>query len=214
MSLSYAQVFFIIEGVGVTLKYSLVSVLCGLIIGSLLAIAKVGKVSSLKILADLYTSVFRGTPLMIQLMIIYNVLPQVIGVKLSIFSSGIIAFSLNSGAYTSEVIRAGIEAVDEGQFEAAKALGIPYYLMMKDIILPQALVKILPSLVNELVNIVKESAIISMIGEVDLMRRAHLVSIESYNYLAPMLIAASCYYLVVISLSRFAVIVEKRIKYD
>ena len=210
--ISYSQVFYILEGVFVTLKYSILSVFFGLFIGTFLALAKVSKVRVLRLFASIYTSIFRGTPLIIQLMIIYNGLPQLLGIKLSIFASGIIAFSLNSGAYTSEVIRAGIDAIDRGQFEAAKALSIPYHLMMRDIILPQAVLKILPSLVNELVNIVKESAIISMIGEMDLMRRAQTISSETYNYFTPMIIAAITYYILVMILSRIAALIEKRVR--
>jgi polar amino acid transport system permease protein len=210
--LSYSQIFFIIEGVSVTLQYSILSVFFGLFIGSFLALAKVSNIRVLRICADIYTSIFRGTPLIIQLMIVYNVLPQLLGIKLSAFASGIIAFSLNSGAYTSEVIKAGIEAVDKGQFEASKALGIPYRLMMRDIILPQAILKILPSLVNELVNVVKESAIISMIGEMDLMRRAQMVSGETYSYFMTMIVAAVSYYILVMILSKISILVERRIK--
>jgi polar amino acid transport system permease protein len=210
--MSYNQVFFIIEGVFITLEYSIISVSLGLFIGAFLAMAKVGKYRFLRIFADIYTSIFRGTPLLIQLMIIYNALPQIFGINLSVFASGIIAFSLNSGAYTSEVIKAGIEAVDKGQFEAAKALGIPYHLMMKDIILPQAIIKILPSLVNELVNIVKESAIISMIGGMDLMRRANMIAAETYDFFTPMVIAGASYYILVMILTKFSIVVEKRVR--
>jgi polar amino acid transport system permease protein len=210
--LSPNQILFIVEGSLVTLQYSILSVFLGLFIGAFLAIAKVSQYRILRIFANAYTSIFRGTPLLIQLMIIYNALPQIAGITLSVFASGIIAFSLNSGAYTSEVIKAGIEAVDKGQFEAAKALGIPYHLMMKDIIFPQAIIKILPSLVNELVNVVKESAIISMIGGMDLMRRAQMIASENYDFFTPMMIAAASYYILVMMLSKVAILVEQRIK--
>lgn len=205
------SIYFIIQGVIVTLKYSIVSVLLGLIIGSLLAICKVSNSKILRLFANFYTSIFRGTPLLIQLSIIYFALPGLIGLKLSVFVAGVIAFSLNSGAYVSEIIRAGINSVDKGQFEVAKSLAIPDNLMMKDIILPQAIRNILPSLVNELINLIKESAIISMIGEMDLMRRAQLVSAETYSYFVPMLIAACCYYIMVIIISNLAKILEKRL---
>lgn len=207
----YPSISFIAQGTLVTLKYSVISVLLGLIIGSLLAICKVSKSRFLRLLADFYTSIFRGTPLLIQLSIIYFGLPSLIGVKLSVFVAGVTAFSLNSGAYVSEIIRAGINGVDKGQFEAAKALGIPESLMMQDIILPQAIRNILPSLVNELINLIKESAIISMIGEMDLMRRAQVVSVETYTYFTPMLIAALCYYIMIIIISNLAKILEKRL---
>ena len=205
------QIFFILQGVFITLKYSVTAVCLGLVIGTLLAICKIVDIKVLRIFAHSYTSVFRGTPLLIQLTIIYFGLPGLIGVKLSIFSAGIIAFSFNSGAYVSEIIRAGIAAVDKGQVEAAKALGIPPILRMKDIVLPQAFRKILPALVNELINLIKESALISIIGEMDLMRRAQIVSAETFTFFTPMLTAAAAYYILVLIISSFAMALEKRL---
>jgi polar amino acid transport system permease protein len=208
-AVSIPSIIFIIQGSVVTLKYSLIAVCFGLIIGIFLAISKVSKNIILRLFADFYTSIFRGTPLLIQLSLIYFALPMVIGVKLGVFSAGIIAFSLNSGAYVSEIIRAGINSIDKGQFEAARALGIPKILIIKDIILPQAIRTILPSLVNELINLVKESALISMIGEMDLTRRAQVVSAETYNFFGPMLVAAITYYLLVFIISRLAKWLER-----
>jgi len=203
--------YFIIQGCAVTLQFSIISVLLGLIIGTLLAICKVNKNPFLRFFANFYTSIFRGTPLLIQLSIIYFGLPGLIGVKLGIFAAGIIAFSLNSGAYVSELIRAGINGVDKGQIEAAKALAIQPNLIMKDIILPQAVRNILPSLINELINLIKESAIISMIGGMDLMRRAQMVSSETFTYFMPMLIAALCYYMMIMLISRLGIILERKL---
>jgi polar amino acid transport system permease protein len=180
-------------------------------IGAALAILKVIDIKILRFTAYAYTSIFRGTPLLVQLTIIYFGLPSLIGLKLSMFASGVIAFSLNSGAYVSEIIRAGIESVDHGQVEAAKVLGISPILRMKDIILPQALRRILPALVNELINLIKESALVSVIGEMDLMRRAQMVSAETYSFFAPMLTAAITYYCMVLIISSFALFLEKRI---
>ena len=202
---------FIIEGSLVTLQYSIMSVIFGLMLGVILSLFKISKNRALNIIASIYTSIFRGTPLLIQLSIIYFALPGILGVKIGIFTSGVIAFSMNSGAYVSEIIRAGINAVDKGQWEAAKALGVPYISMMRDIILPQAIRKILPSLVNELVNMIKESAIISMLGGMDLMRRAQIIAAEQYTYFTPMLIAASCYYVMIFILVRLAKILEKKL---
>lgn len=203
--------YYIIKGTGVTLQYSIISVFFGLIIGTLLAICKTADSKTLRIFASSYTSVFRGTPMLVQLSIIYFGLPGLLGLKLSVFVSGVIAFSLNSGAYVSEIIKAGINGVDKGQIEASKALGIPPILRMKDIILPQALRNILPALVNELINLIKESALISIIGGMDLMRRAQVVSAETYNYFAPMLTAAATYYILVMIVSIIAKILEKRL---
>jgi polar amino acid transport system permease protein len=205
------HLLFIIKGTFVTLEYSVVAVFLGMIIGTILAIFKVADNRILRIFAASYTSVFRGTPLLVQLSIIYFGLPGLLGIKLSVFASGVIAFSLNSGAYVSEVIRAGINAVDKGQAEAAKALGIPPILRMKDIILPQAIRNILPALVNELINLIKESALVSIIGGMDLMRRAQVVSAETYTYFAPMLTAAAVYYILVMIITSFAKLLEKRL---
>src|SRR5699024_7229299 len=163
---------FMLEGIWVTLKFVSVSILFGFVLGTLLALFKIGKVKPLKWLADGYTSIFRGTPLILQLMIIYNATTQLFGIDISAFTSAILAFGLNSAAYVSEIIRAGIEAVDVGQTEASMALGVSYRRRMIDIILPQALKNILPALMNEFITLTKESAIVSTIGYLDLMRRA------------------------------------------
>ena len=134
-----------------------------------------------------------------------------LGLKLSIFSAGIIAFSFNSGAYVSEIIRAGIAAVDKGQIEAAKALGIPPINPMKDILLPQAFRKILPALVNELIDLIKESALISIIGEMNLMTRAQIVSAGTFTFFTPLLTAAAAYYILILIISSVAMALEKRL---
>lgn len=203
--------WYIIGGTYVTLQYSLVSVFFGLILGILLAICKVMDNKFLRIFASSYTSIFRGTPLLVQITIIYFGLPSLIGVSLSVFVAGVLAFSLNSGAYVSEIIRAGIQAVDKGQIEAAKALGIPPILRMKDIIMPQAIRNILPALVNELTNLIKESALVSIIGGMDLMRRAQEVAIVTYDYFLPMITAAAAYYVMVVIISFCAHYAEKRL---
>ncbi len=207
----WPHLYYIIQGTGVTLQYSIVSVFFGMFIGTLLAICKTADSKMLRIFASSYTSVFRGTPMLVQLTIIHYGLPSLLGLKITIFVSGVIAFSLNSGAYVSEIIKAGINAVDKGQIEAAKALGIPPALRMKDIILPQALRNILPALVNELINLIKESALISTIGGMDIMRRAQAVSSETYSYFTPMLTAAATYYIMVMIVSIVAKILEKRL---
>ena len=206
------QIGFIIQGVGVTLQYSLISVFFGLVIGIVLASLKVSNNHWGRLFANAYTSVFRGTPLLIQLSIIYFGLPSLISLKLSMFVAGVISFSLNSGAYISEIIRAGINSVDRGQFEAARALGIAPSLIMRDIILPQATRVILPSLVNELINMIKESALISIVGGLDLMRRAQVVAAETYSFFAPMLIAALTYYVLVMTISVSGKFLEKWLK--
>ncbi|EJR52317.1 amino acid ABC transporter permease [Bacillus cereus] len=203
---------YILKGLEVTLKIVAVSALAGFILGTLLALCKIARIRVLNIVADIYTSIFRGTPLVLQLMIIYFGVPQMIGYDIPAFLAAVLAFSLNSGAYMSEVIRAGIQAVDKGQTEAAMALGIPYGKMMRNIILPQALKNILPALVNEFATLTKESAVVTVIGATDLMRRAYIVGGETFKYLEPLLFVGLVYYMLVIILTLVGKAIEGRMK--
>ncbi|PFK45959.1 arginine ABC transporter permease [Bacillus cereus] len=203
---------YILKGLEVTLKIVAVSALFGFILGTLLALCKIARIKVLNITADLYTSIFRGTPLVLQLMIIYFGVPQIFEYDIPAFLAAILAFSLNSGAYMSEIIRAGIQAVDKGQTEAAMALGVPYGKMMRNIILPQALKNILPALVNEFATLTKESAVVTVIGATDLMRRAYIVGGETFKYLEPLLFVGLVYYILVIILTFVGKAIEGRMK--
>lgn len=203
---------YILKGLEVTLKIVAVSAIAGFMLGTLLALCKIARIRVLNIAADLYTSIFRGTPLVLQLMIIYFGVPQMIGYDIPAFLAAVLAFSLNSGAYMSEIIRAGIQAVDKGQTEAAMALGVPYAKMMRNIILPQALKNILPALVNEFATLTKESAVVTVIGATDLMRRAYIVGGETFKYLEPLLFVGLVYYILVIILTFVGKAIEGRMK--
>lgn len=203
---------YILKGIGVTLKIVLVAGLLGFAFGIILAIFKISKYKALHWFADVYTSIFRGTPLILQLMIIYYGAPQIIGFEISSYTAAVASFSLNSAAYISEIIRAGILAVDKGQKEAAMALGVPGNRMMRDIILPQALKNILPALMNEFITLTKESAIVTVIAANDIMRRAYIVGGEQYRFFEPFIIAGLIYYLMVISLTFIGKLVERRMR--
>lgn len=207
----YSWILYVAKGMGVTLQFSVLSVIIGLIIGSVAGMMSLCNIKILYFLARAYVSIIRGTPLLLQLVIIYHGLPFLLHFKISVFAAGIIAFSLNSGAYITEIIRSGIMSVDKGQFEAAKSLSISYKDTMISIILPQAFRNVLPALVNEVVNLIKESAIISTIGGADLIRRATIVATQQYNYFAPMMVAAACYYFLVVVLSYFAKKLERKL---
>ena len=208
----WPQMGFILGGVFVTLQYTGLSIVFGFIVGTGLALMRLAHVPLLPLFTKIYVSVFRGTPLIVQLSLIYFATPQLTGYRITAMEAGVLAFSLNSGAYVSELMRSGIESVDRGQFEAAAALGIPYTLRMRDIIFPQALKTILPALVNEMVNMLKETAIISMIGEMDLLRRAAIVSSTTYVYFEPLLVVAVIYYGLVSVLSHGAGRLERHMK--
>ena len=206
------SVHFILEGVLVTLQYTFLSLFLGFLWGGALGLMKVSHCRFLDIFARIYTSIFRGTPLLVQLILTYYAIPQLTGYQITAFEAGVLAFSLNSGAYVSEHIRTGILSVDRGQFEAAASLGISYFSTMKDIILPQAIKNILPSLVNESIDLLKESTLVSTIGEMDLLRRANVVAAEKYIYFEPLLMVAVVYYVMVMGLSHFAKILEIRLR--
>ncbi|MET3504687.1 amino acid ABC transporter permease [Halalkalibacter oceani] len=202
---------FLLQGVIVTLQFVSVALIFGLVLGIVLAIFKIGRFGILRFIADAYTSVFRGTPLILQLSIIYFGLPQ-FNLDISAYQAGVLAFGLNSAAYVSEIIRAGIQAVDKGQKEAAAALGIPYRPMMLRIILPQAFRNILPALFNEFINLTKESAIVSVIGVMDLMRRAQIVNAQIFSYFEALLFVGLIYYLLVMVLTLIGRMIERRLQ--
>lgn len=203
---------YIVRGIGVTLQIALGASIIGFVLGILLALCKIGKIKVVRWLADFYTSIFRGTPLVLQLLIIYFGIPQLLDIQIDPLPTAIIAFGLNSGAYISEIIRGGINAVDKGQQEAALALGIPYAKMMKDIIIPQAVKNILPSLVNEFITLNKETAVVTVIGALDIMRRAYIVGGDTFSYLEPLLIAGVIYYIMTLLLTFLGKRLEKGMK--
>jgi polar amino acid transport system substrate-binding protein len=203
---------FILGGIPVTLGFTFAALFFGLILAILLAILKISSIKPLRWFANAYTSVFRGVPLIVTLTLIYFATPQLTGYKIEAFQAGVITFALNSAAYVSETLRAGIMAVDKGQREAAMALGVPYRMMMQDVIMPQAFKNILPALVNEFINLLKDSALVSTIGAADLLRRATIVGAETYLYFEPLIIVAIIYYLMVMGLTIAASFLEKRLQ--
>lgn len=216
MDLDFTQIApsipYILKGLGITIQIVLAAALLGFTLGIILTLFKISKFRMLRWFADGYTSVFRGTPMVLQLLIIYYGLPQIIGFEITAFPAAVIAFGMNSASYISEIIRAGILAVDKGQSEASLALGIPYRPMMKDIILPQAMKNILPALMNEFITLTKESAVVTVIGAMDVMRRAYIVGGQTYRYFEPLLIAGIIYYILVMVLTILGKAIERRMR--
>ncbi|MCZ0701757.1 polar amino acid transport system permease protein [Natronobacillus azotifigens] len=215
MNLDFSQIVpyipFMLEGIWVTIRFVIVAIILGFILGTLLALCKISSIRLLRAIAGSYTSIFRGTPLILQLMLFHYAVPQLTGYDITPFMSAILAFGLNSAAYVSEIIRAGIQAVDKGQTEAAKALGVPYREMMIDIILPQAMKNILPALMNEFITLTKESALVSTIGYLDLMRRSQVVGSSLFRNFEPLLFVGVIYWLMVTGLSVLGRMVERRL---
>jgi polar amino acid transport system permease protein len=198
---------YLTQGVTITLAIAFFSTLIGVVLGIL--INTVSKRKVLGKLAFAYVDVFRGTPVILQLSLIYFALPRVLtllaqdwfgysgNITISAFAAAIITFSLNSSAYVSEIIRSGVNSVDPGEIEAAKALGVGKFHIYKDIILPIAFKNSFPALMNEIIMLVKESSIVSIIGLQDLMRRQQIVSAQTYLYFEPLLYVGVIYYIIV-----------------
>ncbi|MFT8322454.1 MAG: amino acid ABC transporter permease [Bacillus sp. (in: firmicutes)] len=203
---------FLLQGITVTLKIVFIAGILGFVLGIILSVLKISKLPLLSWIADVYTSIFRGTPLVLQLMLIYYGTPQITGIEIAPSVAAILSFGLNSAAYISEIIRAGILAVDKGQNEAAMALGVSKKQAMFDLILPQALKNIFPALINEAVSLTKESAIVTVIGVTDIMRRAYIMGGEQYSYLEPLILAGIIYYILVMLLTMLAKVLERRMR--
>ncbi len=191
-----ANILFIGKGILMTLQL----LFGGLIIGICLAIiVTILRHKGLGILfLNIFVSMIRGTPLILQLSIIYFLFPSLFGIKLDMLTAGIVTFGVNSCAYVSEILRAGIESLPQGQFEAARALQIPTYYAWKDIILPQVIKNILPAMINEIITLLKETALISTIGGMDIMRLAQILAAQKFTYFMPLCIAGFYYYMLVL----------------
>lgn len=193
---------------GITVKVTLLALFFGFVLAVPLAFMKLSKSKVLRFITSFYTSVFRGVPLLVQLMIVYFGIPQLTGNNLTPLTASTIALSLNSAAYLSETLRGGIMAVDYGQREAALALGVSQPAVMIDIVMPQALKSVLPGLVNEMINLLKNTSLVSCISLVDLLRAAQLIISRSYRAFEPLIVVAVIYYILVEILD----IVSKRLE--
>ena len=212
---------FFVQGVEYTLLLAIVSVSLAVIPAMLLALMRLSRNKFVKTISGAYIAVFRSTPMLVQLSIIYfglfGVIPiprvTILGfVDLSRFIPGVVALALNSSAYVAEIFRAGILAVDAGQMEAARSLGLSKWQGMKLVVLPQAIKNVLPALANEVVTMVKESSICSMLGMAELMFGAKAVASTTYISLAPYTLAALIYFCINYPASKAIEAVERRMR--
>mgnify|MGYP001461102433 FL=1 len=196
-----------VSGLGYTLLISLFSVLLGLVIGILMALMRLSKSKILRAVSGIYIDIIRGTPTMVQLLIIYFVIFA--NVHIDKWVVGFIAFGINSGAYIAEIVRGGILSVNIGQTEAGRSLGMTHKQTMASIVMPQAMKNILPALGNEFVVLIKETAVIGMIANTALVGAARKVQSLTYDYLIPLLSIAVIYYVVIKIISTLLSKVEK-----
>ncbi|WP_426334959.1 ABC transporter substrate-binding protein/permease [Paenibacillus silvae] len=202
---------FYATGIGYTLLLSALGVLFGVIIGLIICLFRLHNMAVLRWIGTAYVEVIRGTPMLVQLMIIYYGVSLTFGINFSALQAGIMTLSINSGAYLAEIFRAGIQGVDRGQLEAARSLGMGRGAAMRYIILPQAFKAVLPAIGNEFVTIIKESSIISVIGMVDIMYQASVVKNITYQGMNPFLIAAAIYFVMTFILSKLLGRLERKL---
>ena len=185
----------LVKGIGVTLKISLFAVILGIIIGFLIAICNLSKKKVLKVIGGVYTDVIRGTPSVTQLMLIYFVVFASVYWEKWIICA--IAFGINSGAYVSEIIRAGILSIDKGQTEAGRSLGLNATQTMLKIVMPQALKNIFPALCNEFIVLIKETAIVGYVGVVDIQKAGDFIKSATFSAFMPLFATAIIYYVII-----------------
>lgn len=221
---SFLEIYYplYIQGALTTVLISLFTVLFGILIGILFSLMKLSKFRINRFIAFLYIEIVRGTPVLLQVFICYYGISNIIKIPdiyigeldLSKFMPGALALGLNSGAYVAEVIRAGIEAVDKGQTEAAQSLGMKKTMIIRYIIMPQAIKNILPALGNEFVTLIKESSILYAIGIQELMAKTTTVQASTFLPLEPLYVTAVIYFIITFSLSRLLGGFERRMNKD
>lgn len=202
-----------VTGIGYTLLLSLITVFFGSILGSVLAMLKKNRFGIIRFVSSAYIEIIRGTPILLQLYIFTFILPKAFpSFKLSDFTCILIALVLNSSAYVSEVIRSGIEAVDKGQTEAARSLGLSKKQTMFKIVLPQAVRYILPALGNEFIMMIKETSLASVFFVGDLMTQYQTISGATFLVIEPLTIIGIIYFALTFSLSKAVAVLERRMK--
>lgn len=202
---------FFLKGIKITILISLIGVALGSILGAFVALMKLSKIKVISWIASIYIEILRGTPMLVQVFIVFFGITAALGLDISALVCGTIALVINSSAYIAEIIRAGINAVDKGQMEAARSLGLNYRQTMKSVIMPQAIKNILPALGNEFVTLIKESSIVSTIGVGEIMFNAQVVQGISFDPFTPLLVAAALYFVLTFVLTRIMNMIEGRL---
>jgi len=207
--LPYITLF--IRGSLVAIEITALAVMMGVVIGTFVGMGKMSRIFIIRALCTVYVEVIRGTPLLVQILIFYFGLPQLTGYSLSEFPAAVIALGINSGGYVAEIVRGGILAVDKGQMEAARSLGMSYAQAMRYIILPQAFKKMIPPLGNEFITLLKNSSLATTIGFPELTRAAQVVAGNTYRPFEPYITAALFYLIMTLSFTQLLGVVERRL---
>lgn len=211
------NLLYMLKGAGFSMLIAVCALIGGSVLGLLAATLKMSKHKLPKIIANIYVEVIRGTPMMLQILMLYLCGPVVTKALFGYVYTpnplviGTIAVAINSGAYTSELFRSAIQAVDKGQWEAARTIGLSYRQTMQEVILPQAFKRILPPYINEFIVLIKDSSLLASIGTIELLHSAEVLGARYYNYLAPLLCATAMYLIMTLTISYFARKLERRL---
>ena len=198
------------KGMLLTLELSVISLVIAMFIGMGSCLMNISSIRILRIISQCYINIIRGTPLLVQTFFIYFGLTKALGFSMTAFVAGIVALSLNAGAYLSEIFRGGIEAVPKGQMEAARSLGLPKSIAMLRVILPQAVRIVVPSVVNQCIITIKDTSIISVIGLAELTMIGSQIVARTYRSSEVWLIVGILYFIIIYALTKLSKYVEKR----
>ncbi|MBU3186266.1 amino acid ABC transporter permease [Clostridium estertheticum] len=202
----------LLSGFYVTLQITIISLVIATILGLSFGMLAISRNKVLKIVATAYVDIFRGTPLIVQAFFIYFGLPAGLDIKIAPFVAGVLCISLNAGAYMVEIFRAGIMAVDKGQMEAARSLGLPYGKTMKLVILPQAISNMIPAIINQFIISLKDTSLLSVIGIRELTQSGEIIIAANFRSLETWSFVAIFYFVVIMALTYTARSVERRLK--
>lgn len=200
----------LIAGAGITIEISALSVGLGMFFGVVVSLIRLSGIRPLRILGNVYVDFLRGTPLLVQIFLVYFALPALIHHRVDAFFAAITACSINSGAYVAEIFRGGIESIDKGQMEAGRSLGMTWWQTMRYIILPQAFKRIIPPLGNEFIAMLKDSSLVSVIGFEELTRRGQLIIARTYASFEIWMAVAIMYLILTFTVARLTGILERK----
>lgn len=209
-SLIWDNIPILLQGAVITIQITVMAVGCGFFIGMIAALANLSRFKIVRLLVKCYVELFRGTPLLVQIFMIYFALPMVIGQSINPYVAAVTACSINSGAYVSEIFRAGIQSIDKGQMEAGRSLGLTWAQTMCYIVMPQAFKAIIPPLGNEFIAMMKDTSLVSVIGFEELTRRGQLIIARTYGSFEIWTAVAIIYLIMTLSISQLVAFLERR----
>lgn len=209
-SLIWDNIPILLQGAVITIQITVMAVGCGFFIGMIAALANLSRFKIVSLLVKCYVELFRGTPLLVQIFMIYFALPMVIGQSINPYVAAVTACSINSGAYVSEIFRAGIQSIDKGQMEAGRSLGLTWAQTMRYIVMPQAFKAIIPPLGNEFIAMMKDTSLVSVIGFEELTRRGQLIIARTYGSFEIWTAVAIIYLIMTLSISQLVAFLERR----